>query len=84
MTTYAHFAAVGWRVPYELTSRHWNWFGVSPYIGAQTPEKTGLEAYVAAAASEPPAPTPTPSPGLATEQLGYRIDINVNVNININ
>jgi len=79
MVTHAHFVDISeWSA--DDDSGNWEWFGVIPQLGVQTPTRTGLETYVAGAI---PDPTPTPPPELTTQQLGYRIDINVNSVINL-
>ena len=79
METHVHFVDISeWSA--DDDSGNWEWFGVIPQLGAQTPTRTGLETYVAGAI---PDPTPTPPPELTTQQLGYRIDINVNSVINL-
>lgn len=79
MVTHTHFVDISeWSE--DDTTGIWEWFGVIPHLGAQTPTRTGLETYVVGAI---PDPTPTPPPELTTQQLGYRIDINVNSVINL-
>ena len=50
MVTHAHFVDMSnWSA--DDTTGVWEWFGVIPYHGIQTPTRTGLETYVAGAAS---------------------------------
>ena len=50
MVTHAHFVDMSeWSE--DDTTGIWEWFGVIPHLGAQTPTRTGLETYVAGAAS---------------------------------
>ena len=61
MTTHAHFVDISeWSA--DDTNGVWEWFGVVPELGAQTPTRTGLETYVAGAVDPDPDPDPDPSP----------------------
>jgi hypothetical protein len=81
MVTHAHFVDISeWSE--DDTNGVWEWFGVIPHLGAQTPTRTGLETYVAGAAPVDP-PVDPPLVLDARTQVGYRIDIYTNTNISI-
>jgi len=62
MVTHAHFVDISdWSD--DDTTGSWEWYGVIPFHGVQTPTRTGLEAYAALVPSPSPSPSPDPSPG---------------------